>query len=131
MHVILTRFVYVIYLSLMNKLVYYILYYLLQDEWSGLTMDDIRDIERRTAEELKRKMRGDEEEEEDGDIEDGITEAGEDLGKSFNSIENSSGDQVVTSSSILTGRDRGQRRSLCLSESSVGSASAVRRNRVR
>ena len=99
-----------------------------QDEWSGLTMDDIRDFERRTAEELKRKMRG--EEEEDGDIEDAITEAGEDLGKSFNSIENSSG-EVVNSPSLVTRPDRGQRRSLCLSESSVGSASAVRRNRVR
>ena len=88
-------------------------------------MDDIRDFERRTAEELKRKMRG--EEEEDGDIEDAITEAGEDLGKSFNSIENSSG-EVVTSPSLVTRPDRGQRRSLCLSESSVGS---VRRNRVR
>ena len=32
-----------------------------QDEWFGLTMDDIRDFERRTAEELKRKMRGEEE----------------------------------------------------------------------
>ena len=32
-----------------------------QDEWHGLTMDDIRDFERRTAEELKRKMRGEEE----------------------------------------------------------------------
>ena len=60
-----------------------IFHVLIQDEWSGLTMDDIRDFERRTAEELKRKMRG--EEEEDGDIEDAITEAGEDLGKSFNS----------------------------------------------
>ena len=94
-------------------------------------MDDIRDFERKTAEELKRKMRGEEEEEEeDGDIEDAITEAGEDLGKSFNSIENSSG-EVVTSASSLKRQDRGQRRSLCLSESSVGSASAVRRNRVR
>ena len=93
-------------------------------------MDDIRDFERKTAEELKRKMRGEEEEEEDGDIEDAITEAGEDLGKSFNSIENSSG-EVVTSSSSMKRPDRGQRRSLCLSESSVGSASAVRRNRVR
>ena len=88
-------------------------------------MDDIRDFERKTAEELKRKMRGEEEEEEeDGDIEDAITEAGEDLGKSFNSIENSSGE-------VVTRPDRGQRRSLCLSESSVGSTSAVRRNRVR
>ena len=32
-----------------------------QDEWFGLTMDDIRDIERKTAEELKKKMRGDDE----------------------------------------------------------------------
>ena len=32
-----------------------------QDEWFGLTMDDIRDIERKTAEELKKKMRGEEE----------------------------------------------------------------------
>ena len=103
----------------------------MQDEWSGLTMDDIRDFERRTAEELKRMMRGEEEEEENEDIENAITEAGEDLGKSFNSIENSSS-EVVTSNSILTRTgDRGQRRSLCLSESSVGSGSAVRRNRVR
>lgn len=94
-------------------------------------MDDIRDFERRTAEELKRKMRGDEEGDEDGDIEDAITEAGEDLGKSFNSIENSSSEVVTSTSSLARPGDRGQRRSLCLSESSVGSASAVRRSRVR
>lgn len=35
-----------------------------QDEWFGLTIEDIREIERKTAEELKRKMRG---EEDDGD----------------------------------------------------------------
>ena len=35
-----------------------------QDEWHGLTMDDIRDLERRTAEELKKKMCAEEEEEE-------------------------------------------------------------------
>ena len=37
-----------------------------QDEWFGLTMDDIRDIERKTAEELKKKMRG---EDEDSEVE--------------------------------------------------------------
>ena len=100
-----------------------------QDEWSGLTMDDIRDIERRTAEELKKKMRG-EDEAEDGDIEEVKTEAGEETGtpgKSFSSGE-------VSSTSILARcGDRGQRRSLCPSESSVGSAAgtALRRNRVR
>ena len=103
----------------------------MQDEWYGLTMDDIRDFERRTAEELKRKMRGEEEGEEDGDIEDAITEAGEDLGKSFNSIENSSSEVVTSNSGLTRSGDRGQRRSLCLSESSVGSGSAARRNRVR
>ena len=35
-----------------------------QGEWFGLTIEDIREIERKTAEELKRKMRG---EEDDGD----------------------------------------------------------------
>ena len=35
-----------------------------QDEWFGLSIEDIREIERKTAEELKRKMRGDED---DGD----------------------------------------------------------------
>ena len=35
-----------------------------QDEWFGLTMDDIRDIERRTAEELKKKMRGEDDDSE-------------------------------------------------------------------
>ena len=35
-----------------------------QDEWFGLTMDDIRDIERKTAEELKKKMRGEDEDSE-------------------------------------------------------------------
>ena len=105
--------------------------YVLQDEWYGLTMDDIRDFERKTAEELKRKMRGEEDGDEDGDIDDAITEAGEDLGKSFNSIENSSSEVVTSNSSLTRPGDRGQRRSLCLSESSVGSASAVRRNRVR
>ena len=35
-----------------------------QDEWFGLTMDDIRDFERKTAEELKKKMRGEDEDSE-------------------------------------------------------------------
>ena len=52
-----------------------------QDEWHGLTMEDIRDIERRTAEELKKKMAGVEEEEEDKE------KMEDNLGNSFNSIE--------------------------------------------
>jgi len=56
-----------------------------QDEWYGLTMDDIRDIERQTAEELKKKMRG--EEEDDDQSVQGLEE--EEALKSFQSIESS------------------------------------------
>jgi len=79
-----------------------------QDEWHGLTMDDIRDFERKTAEELKRKMRGEEA------IEDEDQQQTEEaLGKSFSSIEYSSQEvpNIIPKSSEML-----QRKSVCLSE---------------
>ena len=38
-----------------------------QDEWHGLTMDDIREIERKTQEALKEKMGNEEQSEESGE----------------------------------------------------------------
>lgn len=42
-----------------------------QDEWHGLTMDDIREIERQTQLALQKKMGNDSSDEDDYDDEDG------------------------------------------------------------
>ena len=95
-----------------------------QDEWHGLSIEDIREIERKTAEELKRKMRGEEEDELDED--ETVTEVTEDsLGKSLNSIENS----ADSPSFVPRPSERVQRRSVCLSESSSINNS-IRRSRI-
>ena len=95
-----------------------------QDEWHGLSIEDIREIERKTAEELKRKMRGEEEDELDED--ETVTEVTEDsLGKSLNSIENS----ADAPSFVPRPSERVQRRSVCLSESSSINNS-IRRSRI-
>lgn len=83
-----------------------------QDEWHGFSMDDIRDFERKTAEELKKKMRGEETIEGENQVqaEDLAEEA---LGKSFSSIEYSSQEvpNIIPKSSEML-----QRKSVCLSE---------------
>ena len=100
-----------------------------QDEWSGLTMEDIREIERKTAEELKRKMRGEEDADSDTEAEavtEVTTEDSQSLGKSFSSIENSTQEVPIISKT----NERVQNRQ-SFSENYVGNSGAVRRSRIR
>jgi len=83
-----------------------------QDEWHGMTMEDIRDLERKTAAELKKKMRGHADIDDECETQtDNLEE--EALGKSFSSIEYSSQEvpNIIPKSSEMM-----QRRSVCLSE---------------
>jgi len=79
-----------------------------QDEWYGLTMDDIRAIERQTAEELKKKMRGEVDAEED---EEALQD--EEALRSLQSIESS---QMDAPNIIPRGSEMVSRRSLCNSD---------------
>ena len=100
-----------------------------QDEWSGLTMEDIREIERKTAEELKRKMRGEEDADSDTEAEavtEVTTEDSQSLGKSFSSIENSTQEVPIISKT----NERAQNRQ-SFSENYVGNSGGVRRSRIR
>ena len=101
-----------------------------QDEWFGLSIEDIREIERKTAEELKRKMRGElEDVDEAEDVVTEVTEECESIGKSLSSIEYSGQEapNIIPKSS-----ERIPRRSVCLSESSVTSLNTSgRRTRIR
>ena len=101
-----------------------------QDEWFGLSIEDIREIERKTAEELKRKMRGELEDlDEAEDVVTEVTEETESIGKSLSSIEYSGQEapNIIPKSS-----ERIPRRSVCLSESSVTSLNTSdRRRRIR
>jgi len=93
-----------------------------QDEWYGLTMDDIREIERKTAEELKKKMRGDEEEDDVESVSE-VTEDSQAVGKNFSSIENN----TIEIPNNIAPRQTNQRKSF--SECSIGSGSGMRRSR--
>ena len=95
-----------------------------QDEWYGLTMDDIREIERKTAEELKKKMRGDEEEDDVESVAE-VIEDSQAVGKNFSSIENN----TIEIPNNIAPRQTNQRKSF--SECSIGSGSGMRRSRYR